>query len=163
MSLLTSHREYDTIGEVTMATDSNKALIRRLFDEVFNRGAVEVIEELVAEHVLGHDATSQEPKRGRASVKQVAILFRTAFPDADYPLLDLIAEGDKVVARWELRGTHLGRFMGVPPSAKPVYVTGIVIYRVENQQIVEYWGNFDTLGLMRQLGVVSLPDEPRGE
>ena len=137
-----------------MSAEANKAVIRRLFEEVFNRGDVDVIDEIVAEDALGHDATSDEPRRGRASVKQVAILFRTAFPGAQYPLADLIAENDKVVARWGLQGTHQAEFMGVAPTQRAVKVTGIVIYRLAEQKIVEYWGNFDTLGLMRQLGAL---------
>ena len=137
-----------------MSAEANKAVIRRLFEDVFNRGDVDVIEEIVAEDVIGHDATSDEPKRGWASVKQVAVLFRTAFPGAHYPLADLIAEDDKVVARWGLQGTHQAEFMGVAPTQRAVKVTGIVIYRLAEQKIVEYWGNFDTLGLMRQLGAL---------
>ena len=137
-----------------MSVESNKAVIRRLFEDVFNQGKVDAIDELVADDVLGHDATSVEPKRGRENVKQVAILFRTAFRDAYYPLADLIAEDDRVVARWGLQGVHQAEFMGVAPTQRAVNVTGIVIYRLADQKIVEYWGNFDTLGLMRQLGVL---------
>ena len=137
-----------------MSAEANKVVIRRLFEDVFNRGDVDVIDEIVAEEVIGHDATSNEPKHGRASVKQVAILFRTAFPGAYYPLADLIAEDDKVVARWGLQGIHQAEFMNVAPTQRAVKVTGIVIYRLAEQKIVEYWGNFDTLGLMRQLGAL---------
>ena len=137
-----------------MSTEDNKGIIRRYFDEVFNQGKVNVIDEIIAENVLGHDATSREPKKGFENVKQVIILFHTAFPDAQYPLFDLLADGDKVVARWGLRGTHRGTFMGVAPTEKSVNVTGIIIYRLENQKIVEYWGNFDTLGMMQQLGAI---------
>ena len=137
-----------------MSLEANKAIIRRLFAEVFNQGDVDVLDEIVAEDVLGHDATSAEPKRGRASVKQVAILFRTAFPDAQYPLADLIAEDDRVVARWGLQGIHQAEFMGVAPTQRAVNVNGIIIYRLAQGKIIEYWGNFDTLGLMRQMGVL---------
>ena len=137
-----------------MSVKLNKAVINRLFAEVFNQGQVDAIDELVAENVIGHDATSDEPKHGRASVKQVASLFRTAFQGAQYPVADLIDEGDKVVARWGLQGIHQAEFMGVTPTQRPVNVTGIIIYRLAEQKIVEYWGNFDTLGLMRQLGVL---------
>lgn len=137
-----------------MSVEANKAVIQRFFDEVFNQGNLEVVDEIVAEHVLGHDATSPEPKRGLESVKQVVILFQNAFLDPHYLLFDLIAEGDKVVARWGLRGTHRGMFMGVPPTEKPVSVNGIIIYRLEDHKIVEYWGTFDTLGLMQQLGIL---------
>ncbi len=89
-----------------MSTETNKAVIRRLFAEVFGAGDVDAIDELFDEDVLGHDATRREPTRGSESVRQVAVLFRAAFPDARFPLYDLIAEDDKVVARWGLQGTH---------------------------------------------------------
>jgi len=118
-----------------------------------SQGNLEVIDEIVADHVLGDDAAI-ERTLGRQSFKQVAVLFQTAFPDAHIPLFDLIAEGDKVVARWGLRGTHRDMFMGVPPTDKPVSVDGIIICRLEDQKIVEYWGSFDTLGLMKQIGAL---------
>ena len=136
-----------------MSVEANKAVIQRLFDEVFNQGNLEVVDEIVAEHVLGDDAAIDRT-RSRQSFKQVVVLFQTAFPDAHYPLFDLIAEGDKVVARWGLRSTHRGMFMDVPPTGKPVSVDGIVIYRLEDQKIVEYWGSFDTLRLMKQIGAL---------
>ncbi len=83
------------------------------------------------------------------------MLFRTPFPDARFPLYDLIAEGDRVVARWGLQGSHRAEFMGVPPTGRRVEVTGMVIYRLAGGEIVEYWGNFDTLGLMQQLGALT--------
>ena len=106
----------------------------------------------MSDHLLGRDATDREPKGGFESVKQVVLLFRTAFPDMQCPLYDLLAEGDKVAARWGLRGAHRGAFMGVAPTGKSISVTGMIVYRLEDQKIVEYWGTFDTLGLMRQIG-----------
>ncbi len=137
-----------------MSTEGNKAVIRRLFTEVFDAGDVDAIDELFAADVLGHDATRREPARGSESVRQVAVLFRTAFPDARFPLYDLIAEGHKVVARWGLQGTHQAEFMGIPATGKQIEVTGTVTYRLASGKVVEYWGNFDTLGLMQQLGVL---------
>ena len=72
---------------------------------------------------------------------------------------DLIAEGDKVVARTTMRGTHLGSFFGVPPSGKTVEMTGVHIVRIADGRIIEHWGNNDDLGLMRQLGAVPAPVE----
>ena len=135
-----------------MSTEENKAVIRRYFDMVWNQGKVDAVHEFVAENVLAYDATDREPRIGFESVKQVVILFHSAFPDMQCPLHDLLADGDKVVARWSLHGTQRGAFMGAPASGKTVNVTGIVIYRLENCKIVEYWGNFATLGLMKQVG-----------
>ena len=135
-----------------MSTEENKAIISRYFDEVVNQGKMELYSEFMAENVLGYDATDTEPKVGFENVKQVMILFRAAFPDLQCPLYDILAEDDKVAARWGLHGTHSDLFMGVPASGKTVDVSGIIIYRLENHKIVEYWGRFDTLGLMKQVG-----------
>jgi len=137
-----------------MSIEENKAVIRRYFDEIVNQGKMELYSEFMAENVLGYDATDSEPKVGFENVKQVMILFHTAFPDLQCPLYDILAEGDKVVVRWGLRGTHRDLFMGVPASGKTVDVSGIIIYRLENHKIIEYWGRFDTLGLMKQVGAV---------
>lgn len=137
-----------------MSIEENKAVVRRLFDDVFGAGDVAVVEEIFTPEVLGHDATRREPVRGVENVSQVALLFRTAFPDARFPVEDLIAEQDRVVARWRLEGTHRGAFMGIEPTGRRVDVTGTVIYRLVNNRIAEYWGNFDALGPMQQLGAL---------
>ena len=110
-----------------------------------SQGNLEVIDEIVAEHVLSDDAAIDRA-RGRQSFKQVAVLFQTAFPDAHIHLFDLIAEGDKVVARWGLRGTHRYMFMGVPPTDKPVSVDGIIIYRLEEKKSWNIGGALIPLG-----------------
>ena len=132
-----------------MATKENKAIIMRLFDEVFSQGNMEVIDELVAEDVSGQDAAIDET-RTIDDVRRVVVLFRTAFPDACYTIHDLIAEGDRVVARWSLTGTHRGTYLDVSATEKRVILKGILIYRLEDEKIVEYWGEIDHLGLMRQ-------------
>lgn len=139
--------------------ETNKAAIRRLFDEVFGAGKVDSVAELVADNVLGHDPTDPKPKRGPENVQQVAVLFRTAFPDLRLTVEDVIAEGDKVAAHWTLRGTHQGSFMGIPATGKTASTTGITIYRLAQGKITEYWGSFDALGLMRQLGAPYSPPE----
>ena len=138
-----------------MLTEKNKVIIQRYFDEIWNQKKVEALAELVAENALGHDATSSEPVIGFENIKQVVFLFHRVFPDMQVSLYDVFAEGDKVAARWGLRGTHSDLFMGVPASGKVVDVSGIMIFRLENKKIEEYWGNFDTLGLMKQIGAIT--------
>ena len=101
-----------------MSTEGNKTAIRRLFTEVFGEGDMDALGDLLSTDVLGHDPTSREPRRGSESVKQVAVLLRTAFPDARFPIYDLITEGDKVVARWDLQGTRQAEFMGIPATGR---------------------------------------------
>lgn len=133
-----------------MSIKNNKVIIKRLLDEVFFQGKMEVIDELVAEDVSGQDAAIDEARTIEA-FRNVVDLFRTAFPDASYTIHDLIAEGDRVVARWSLTGTHRGTFLDISPTEKRVIMKGIIIYRLKDEKIVEYWGEIDHLGLMRQL------------
>ena len=81
-------------------------------------------------------------------------MLRTTFPDIDVSVDDLIAEGDRVVIRWTGTGTHSGEFMGVPATGVKISVTGIAIDRIEGGKIVEHWEQFDTLGMMQQLGAI---------
>lgn len=90
--------------------------------------------------------------RGREHWKQLASGYFTAFPDFQIRLEDLIAEGDKVVARWAWHATHQGEFMGIPPTSKQVAVTGIGVYRIADGKIAEEWVQDDVLGLLQQLG-----------
>jgi steroid delta-isomerase-like uncharacterized protein len=142
-----------------VSIEENEAVVRRLFAEVFNAGNVGTLDDLTTAGVLGHDATSADPRRGREAVRQVALLFRSAFPDLRLTLDDLVAARDKVAARWTLEGTHQGAFMGAAPTGKRATTGGIVIYRLEGGRIAEYWGSFDALGLLRQLGALPPPTD----
>ncbi len=135
-----------------MSTEDNKALVRRLFEEVWNQGNMALIAEVYSPAHIEH--TSSGPVHGHEGYKQYVMLYRTAFPDAHYTVEDQIAEGDKVVTRWSARGTHQGPLMGIPPTGKQGAVTGISIARVEGGKFVEAWTEFDALGMMQQLGVV---------
>lgn len=124
-----------------MSVDGNKAVVRRLWEEVWNRADLAVADRIFDETYAAHE---------KASVPVV----RAAFPDSHHAVEDLIAEGDKVVTRFTWRGTHRGAFMGVPPTGRRVEVGGIWIHRLEGGRIVEgrEWGQVDWLGLLRQLG-----------
>jgi steroid delta-isomerase-like uncharacterized protein len=138
-----------------MSTEKNKALVHRLYEE-WNKGkeaAMAAIEELYAPAYVWH-STGVFPDMDLAGMKQMTPAFFTAFPDLHYTLEDLIAEGDKVAARFTLRGTHQGDFLGMPPTGKQVSVTGIEIDRIEDDKVVESWANSDALGLMQQLGAI---------
>jgi steroid delta-isomerase-like uncharacterized protein len=138
-----------------MSTERNKALVHRLYEE-WNKGkeaAMAAIEELYAPAYVWH-STGVFPDMDLAGMKQMTPAFFTAFPDLHYTLEDLIAEGDKVAARFTLRGTHQRDFLGMPPTGKQVSVTGIEIDRIEDDKVVESWANSDALGLMQQLGAI---------
>jgi len=96
---------------------------------------------------------------GPEEFKQFLSLYLTAFPDARFTVEDDLAEGDLVVSRSTLCGTHQGEFMGIPPTGKPVTVTGIAIDRIVGGKFVEGWLNFDALGMLHQLGVIPAPGQ----
>ena len=135
-----------------MSTEENKVVVRRAYEE-FNKQNWAGIEELYAPTYVWH-GTGVIPDMDLAGLKQMCTAGWTAFPDQHYTVEDLIAEGDKVVHRATLRGTHQGDLLGIPPTGKVVTVTGIYISRFAGGKCVEEWRNVDDLGLMQQLGVI---------
>jgi steroid delta-isomerase-like uncharacterized protein len=140
-----------------MSARENKAIARRADEELFDRGNLDVADELFALNFVYHDPASGEDWHGPESVKQYATMLRAAFPDLHYTVEDQIAEGDKVVTRYTASGTHQSELMGIAPTGNRVEITGISITRIEDGKIEEIWENYDTLGMMQQLGVVTLP------
>src|SRR5919201_2652938 len=128
-----------------MSTEQNKALLHRLVEE-WNKHNLAGVDELCAPDYVAHGALPPGFSPDRASLRQLRIALWTAFPDMHLVVEDLIAEGDKVAARFTLRGTHQGDFMGIPPTAKQVSVTGIEIDRIEDDKFVETRANLDVLG-----------------
>lgn len=134
-------------------SEENKAIVRRLFEEAWNQGKGEVIDEVIAVDHVDHYSPPGFPP-GVEGFKQQLTMYRTAFPDIHFTIEDQVTEGDKVVTRWTARGTHQGELMGILATNKEATVTGIQIDRLAGGKIVEHWGIFDQLGLMQQLGVV---------
>jgi len=137
-----------------MSTEQHKAMDRRVYEEVWNEGSLDVIDELVAANYIDHDPNPTSTLEGLEGLKHSITMYRTAFPDVHFTVEDQIAEGDTVVTRWTARGTHQGPLMGIPPTGKQAMVTGISITRVASGKVVESWTNFDALGLLQQLGAV---------
>jgi len=135
-------------------SEENKAVVRRQEEELFTRGTLDAADEIYAPGYVGHDPSNPEDIRGLEAAKQAAADYRRAFPDLRVTLEDLIAEGDKVVARLRFRGTHRGELDGIAPTGRRVDCSGIVVSRMEGGKIAEDWANFDDLGMMRQLGVL---------
>src|ERR687898_843648 len=133
--------------ETKMSAEENKAVVRREQEELWNHtGDLDAAEELFA--------------AGQAeAAKQGAVNFRRGFPDVISTIEDLIAKGDKVVARWRSRATHQGDYMGNPPSGKEVEFTGISFYRIEGGKITQSWNIEDQFGLMRQIGAIPEPEQ----
>ena len=137
-----------------MSTEENKALLRRVYEEIYNQRNLAVIDELAVPNFVFHNASMAI--QGLEAYKQFVSMFFSAFPDSHFTVEDMIAEGDRVVVRHTFRGTHKGDFMGIPPTGKQVTVTGISLSRLANGKGVEAWFNGDDLGLMQQLGVIPM-------
>jgi steroid delta-isomerase-like uncharacterized protein len=135
-------------------SETNKTVVRRLFEEVWNKGNLPVTDELFAPNYVHHDSSTPDVGRGPESEKKRATLYRTAFPDLRLTIEDIIAEGETVMARWSCRGTHKGDLSGIAPTGKQFTISGISIARIANGKMAEGWVNWDSLGLMQQLGVV---------
>ena len=138
----------------------NKALVRRWFDEVWNKGRSSAIDEMIAEHSMVHGLGPD--LRGPAQFKPFQAAFRGAFPDIAIVVEELIAEGDLVAARFTATGTHQGDSLGFPATGRKMRVGGMVFLRTENGAFVEGWNNFDQLGMLQQLGVVETPSPDAG-
>ena len=130
-----------------MSVEENKDLVRREQEELWNyTGDLNAAEELFV--------------AGQAeAAKQEAADFRRGFPDVVSTIEDLIAEGDKVVARWRSRATHRGDYMGIAPTGTEVQFMGISVYRIEGGKIAESWTVEDELGLMQQIGAFPEPGQ----
>jgi steroid delta-isomerase-like uncharacterized protein len=136
-----------------MSTEQNKALVRRFVEEVFNQGRLETADEIVAPHFMRHGTTTLVLPRSE-SLKQTAALWRSAFPDVHSEIDDIVAEGDQVVYRWTIRGTHQGEFMGATATGRVVTVSGVTFFRIADGQLVEGWVMTDQLALRQQLGLI---------
>jgi steroid delta-isomerase-like uncharacterized protein len=137
-----------------MSAESNKALSRRLLEEAFNAGNIDVVDELVTTDVVNHDAALPEAMIGPDAAKASIRGYRTAFPDLRITIEEQIADDQAVATRWSAKGTQEGELMGMPASGKQATVTGITIDRIVDGRIAESWTNWDTLGMLQQLGVV---------
>jgi steroid delta-isomerase-like uncharacterized protein len=139
-------------------SEQNKALLRRFFEEVWNEGNLDAIDE-----IMSPNFTNQTAQPGispdRDGVKQFVAAYRSAFPDVHMHVEDQVAEGDRVVTRFTGTGTHTGDLMGIPATGKEINVTGMGLHRVEGGQIVEGWTEADQMGMMQQLGVVPAPGQ----
>jgi steroid delta-isomerase-like uncharacterized protein len=140
-------------------SEENKALVRRYFEEIWDKGNLELVDELFTTNFVRHGPTGTEGEvRGLEGFKGVVSMYRSAFPDLQVPIEDLIAEGDRVVTRWRARGTHQGETEDLgPPTGNQASVTGIIVDRISGGKIEEEWVDYDTLHLMQQIGGVSQP------
>lgn len=138
-----------------MSTQTNKAIARRHIEYIWNKGRVDLYEELFAENVVHHE--NLQVGTGVEGMKNGRIIVQDAIPDIQYTIEDEIAEGDRVVVRSMVRGTHQGELMGIPATGKQITLSVVAIYCFDNARIVEVWFSFDQLSMMQQLGAIPTP------
>ncbi len=136
-----------------MSLEDNKELVRNEFKRWELKGDENLIDECYTPNCVWHGPVGQDVK-GHDGMKQLMTVLGSAFPDKRYTIHDLIAEGDKVVARWTLQATHKGEYMGIPATNKQISFTGIYIIRLENGKQIEWWLEADFFSLMQQLGTI---------
>jgi steroid delta-isomerase-like uncharacterized protein len=144
-------------------SEENKAKVRRFLEEGFGQGKTELVDELLRSDFVCYDPNSESGAvRGVDTFKGEIEYFRNAVPDLTYTVEDQVVEGDKVVSRYTVRGTHQGEFFGVPGSGKHIEMTGINIDRFdENGKLIEEWPEYDLLGAMQQMGAI--PESQQAE
>jgi len=137
-------------------SEENKEKARRMVEEAFGQGKVEIVAEILDPDFVCHDPNSESGEvRGAETIKQEIEYFRNAVPDLTYTVEDQVSEGDKVVTRYTATGTHEGEFFGVAPTGNRIEMSGIQIDRFdENGKMVEEWPEYDLLGAMKQMGAV---------
>jgi steroid delta-isomerase-like uncharacterized protein len=140
-----------------MSKEENKAVTRGFFENVWNQGNFDVMEEFASSDIEVHSASQEFT--GVDAYKKYIQAYRNAFPDVKFTIKEQIAEDDKVVDRFTVSGTHKGELKGIPPSGKRFEVMGIGISRLKDNKMAEIWGVFDALGMMRQIGAAPQPKQ----
>ncbi len=144
------------------AVEENVAAVRHLANEGFRRHNLAAADEVVSTTMNDHNPfPGQRP--GPDGVKDVINMFYAAFPDVTFTNEHIFGAGDLVTDHWHMEGTHQGPFMGIPPTGKRVHIEGIEVFRMAGGKLVERWAQVDSLGLMRQLGVIPEPGGPPGQ
>ncbi len=137
-----------------MSAESNKVLFSRYFSEGTNKGNLNVVEEVFDTNYVHHDPAGLDAVSGLDAVKEHIMTLRRAFPDLEFRVHDFVAEGEDIVIRWTVVGTHTGDYFGIPATGKSFAVTGMNQWRTANGKAVEGWVSRDDMGLMRQLGLI---------
>jgi steroid delta-isomerase-like uncharacterized protein len=139
----------------------NKALVRRLYEEVWNKRRVELVDELMSPSHAMHDNHLPDSGIGPEAYKRNVARYVNGFPDLRFTVEDMVADHDKVAVCWTISGTHKGEFRGISPTGKKISVDGITINHVADGKIMDSYVSWDALGLMQQLGVAPAFGPPK--
>ena len=141
-----------------MATD-NKSVVRRLYEEAWNKRRLEIVGELISPSHAVEIIEAADSGIGPEAYARTVTQFVSGFPDLKFTVLDLIAENDKVVALWNITGTHQGAFRGVAPTGRKISVDGITIHQLANEKIMDSFVSVDMWRMMQQLGAAPAPEQ----
>ncbi len=130
----------------------NKAIVRRLYEEVWNKRRVELVDELMSPSHAMHDNHLPDSGVGPEAYKRNVARFVAGFPDLRFTVEDMLVENDKVAVGWTISGTHKGEFRGISPTGRKVSVEGITINHIADGKIMDSYVSWDALGLLQQLG-----------
>ena len=140
----------------------NKAIVSRLYGEVWNARRIELVDEIISPSHALHGPIGEGSSIGPEAYKSQVKRFLKGFPDLRFAIEDVVAEDEKLVVSWTITGTHEGEFMGIPATHKKVSVDGITIMHIVNGKIMDSYANWDALGMMQQFGVVPALGQPKG-
>ncbi len=138
-----------------MSEEENKVIVRRFFEEGPSKGNIKAADELLSPDFSMYTPLPASP--GIEGIHEVITTCRAAFEHLNVTIEDMVAEDDRVAARFTAHGIHKGDFMGLPATGKQITMTGIEIFRIKEGKIVELWGEANLFGLMQQLGIFPVP------
>jgi steroid delta-isomerase-like uncharacterized protein len=140
-----------------MTNQANLSLLRKLFDEVYTKGNLSLLDQLLTSDVKLFDPATPNLKGGLSSLKELETMYRTAFPNKTLRIDDIQALDNLVLVRWTLNGTHKGLLNDLPATGKSFKLSGLSYYVLKNGKIAEIYSQWDRLGLLEQLGLVESP------
>jgi steroid delta-isomerase-like uncharacterized protein len=139
-----------------MSTEEGKAIVRRLLEEIWTRGNLALVDEMLTTSFVRYGPAAEGEVRGREGLKRLVTMYRTAYPDLRVRLEEQVAEGALIAARWTAEGTHRGELMGIAPTGKAITVAGATIDRVAGGKIEAEWAYYDVMGMLQQLGAAKV-------
>jgi steroid delta-isomerase-like uncharacterized protein len=134
--------------------EQNKEIVTRYFEEVWNQGKLDVLDELLSPSYINHSPGMPNPKPGAEGLKPIVAAIRVGFPDLKYVIKNMVVSENQVAVHVLMTGTHTGDFFGIPPTGKKVEVSQMQIERIENGKMIEHWRVTDDLSMMKQLGKI---------
>jgi steroid delta-isomerase-like uncharacterized protein len=144
-------------------SEENKAVVRRVLEEMFNKGNLDAAYELIASDYVDHDPAMPEEVHGPEGFKEFAGAYRAAFSDLHVEIEEQLAEGDLVATRWTATGTHDGDLMGIAPTGNRVTQPGMDISRVSEGKVAETWEGYNSMVMMQQIGAIPSPEEQQAQ